>query len=129
MSIIYLDTSALLKLYVQEAHSAETLALIQGAAGVGTSVLTYTETAAALARAVRMELLSDDAARAAWRQFQADWPGYTRLKLSTALVERAAALAWDFGLRGYDATHLACRCGRRLHPTVRRELAAGLSAR
>ncbi len=69
--------------------------------------MTYTETAAALARAVRMELLSDDAARAAWRQFQADWPGYTRLKLSTALVERAAALAWDFGLRGYDATHLA----------------------
>ncbi len=29
------------------------------------------------------------------------------MKLSTALTERAATLAWDFGLRGYDAMHLA----------------------
>lgn len=35
MSIIYLDTSALLKLYVQEAHSAETLALIRARPALG----------------------------------------------------------------------------------------------
>jgi uncharacterized protein len=107
MSIIYLDTSALLKLYIQEAHSEDVDGLVSTAAGVGTGILAYTEMAAAMSRAARMRLISDGAARAAWDRFLGDWPEFTRLKLSAALTERAASLAWDFGLRGYDAVHLA----------------------
>jgi predicted nucleic acid-binding protein len=107
MSIIYLDTSALLKLYVQEKHSAEVLTLVSASAGIGTSILAYTEVAAGLKRAERMRLLSEDAARFAWERFLGDWPDYVRLNLSSALIERAASLAWDLGLRGYDAVHLA----------------------
>jgi uncharacterized protein len=107
MSIIYLDTSALLKLYVQELHSDEVRILVDVAEGVGTSILTYTEIAAAMARAARIQLISNDAARSAWNNFVKDWADFTRLKLSMPLTERAASLAWEFGLRGYDAMHLS----------------------
>ena len=107
MSIIYLDTDAMVKLYIQETSTEEVLALVEPADGAGTSILTYVETAAAMARAARMSLVSPHAARAAWGSFLEDWPDYTRLTLSPALTERAAVLAWDYGLRGYDAMHLA----------------------
>lgn len=107
MSIIYLDTSALLKLYIQEAYSDDVNVLVATADGAGTSLLTYAEMAAAMARAERMRLISSESAKAAWNNFQGDWPEFTRLKLSAALIERAATLAWDLGLRGYDAMHLA----------------------
>lgn len=107
MSIIYLDTSALLKLYVQEAFSDEVKALLAAADAAGTSILTYTETASAMARAARMRFFSEQEAKLAWEKFLRDWPSYSRLKLSAQLTERAAALAWEHGLRGYDAMHLA----------------------
>jgi uncharacterized protein len=107
MSIICLDTSALLKLYIQKSHSDEVSGLVNTADGTGTSILTYTEMASAMSRAARMRLISDEAAKTAWDNFLGDWPEFTRLKLSAALTERAAALAWGFGLRGYDAMHLA----------------------
>jgi predicted nucleic acid-binding protein len=107
MSITYLDTSALLKLYIQEDHSEEVNLLVKTAEGAGTSILAYAEMAAALSRATRTRLIPEKAARTAWGNFLSDWPEFTRLKLSTALIERAAKLAWDFGLRGYDAIHLA----------------------
>jgi predicted nucleic acid-binding protein len=107
MSIIYLDTSALLKLYIQEAYSDDVGALVTAAAGAGTSILTYTEIAAAMARAERMCIISGESAKSAWGNFLKDWSGFFRLKISGRLTERAADLAWDFGLRGYDAMHLA----------------------
>lgn len=35
------------------------------------------------------------------------WTSYTRLPVTPAILERASRLAWDIGLRGYDALHLA----------------------
>jgi predicted nucleic acid-binding protein len=107
MSIIYLDTSALVKLYIQEMHSDEVRMLVDTAESVGTSILTYAEIASAMARATRLQLISDDSARSTWNNFVNDWLNFTRLKLSMPLTERAATLAWDYGLRGYDAMHLS----------------------
>jgi uncharacterized protein len=107
MSIIYLDTSALVKLYIQEMHSDEVRMLVDTAESVGTSILTYAEIASAMARATRLQLISDDSARPTWNNFVNDWLNFTRLKLSMPLTERAATLAWDYGLRGYDAIHLS----------------------
>ncbi len=36
-----------------------------------------------------------------------EWENLIRLQLTEILVSRTAALAWEHGLRGYDATHLA----------------------
>lgn len=107
MSILYLDTSALVKQYVQESGSGEIMDLIQGADHAGTSLISRAEMSAALARAARLKVLSAGAARAAWGQFLEDWSSLSRLNVSRQIIERASALVWDFPLRGYDAVHLA----------------------
>ncbi|MBI3045460.1 MAG: type II toxin-antitoxin system VapC family toxin [Betaproteobacteria bacterium] len=105
--IVYLDASALVKRYVAEAGSAEVGALIAEASALGTAVLSRAEVAAALARAVRVKLVTKNAAAAALKIFTADWEHLIRLQLTEALAARAGALAWEHGLRGYDAVHLA----------------------
>jgi uncharacterized protein len=107
MSILYLDTSALVKQYVQETGSREVMDLIQGSDHAGTSLISRAEMSAALARAARSKILSAGAARAAWKQFLEDWSSLSRLNISRQIIDRASALAWDFPLRGYDAVHLA----------------------
>jgi predicted nucleic acid-binding protein len=105
--IVYLDTSALVKHYVQESGSEEVERVIGEARLVGTAAITRVEMAAALAKAVRMHLLSRDEAAEALSAFEAEWESLVRLQLHELLLARAASLAWERGLRGYDAVHMA----------------------
>ena len=105
--IVYLDASALVKRYVAEAGSAQVEALIAGARALGTSVVSRAEVAAALAKAVRAGLATREAAAKGLETFNADWDHLMRLQMGEPLVARAATLAWDHGLRGYDSVHLA----------------------
>jgi predicted nucleic acid-binding protein len=105
--IAYLDASALVKRYVAEAGSTDVQALIGSARAVGTAVLSRAEVGAALARAARVGLVTREAALKALEAFNADWEHLIRLQFGEPLAARAAALAWEHGLRGYDAVHLA----------------------
>ena len=105
--ILYLDASALVKRYVAESGSAAVESLIGGAQAVGTGVLSRAEVAAALAKAARAGLVTRESAAKALQAFNADWEHMIRLQVSEPLVARAASLAWEHGLRGYDAVHLA----------------------
>ena len=105
--IVYLDASALVKRYVAEPGSTEVEALIGAARAIGTGVVSRAEVAAALAKAARVGLLTREAAAKALEAFNADWEHLIRLQLGEPLVARAAVLAWEQGLRGYDAVHLA----------------------
>jgi predicted nucleic acid-binding protein len=105
--IVYLDASALVKRYIVERGSRATAALTAGSGMIATSIVTRAEVAAALAKAVRVGLVSGDRARTAQRSFAGDWPDLVRVPVTEALVERAEALAWAHGLRGYDAVQLA----------------------
>jgi predicted nucleic acid-binding protein len=105
--ILYLDTSALVKRYVMEPGSKEVIALIQQADSVGSAGLTQVEMASAFARAVRMNWVEANQVEIAWQDFLSHWQSITRLSVTPGLVERAARLAWQYGLRRYDATHLA----------------------
>lgn len=105
--IAYLDSSALVKRYVEEAGSSEVAELLEQAELVGTAVITRVEVAAALSKAIRARSLSREEADAAFRAMQLDWESLVRLQLTELLISRAAWLAWQHGLRGYDATHLA----------------------
>lgn len=105
--IAYLDASALVKRYVAEAGSAAVGRLISQAEAVGTSVVSRAEVAAALAKAVRMKLLPRVESASALQVFSLEWEKLVRLQLTELLVARAASLAWEQGLRGYDAVHLA----------------------
>lgn len=105
--IVYLDASAIVKLYVAESHSKEAAALIDRAKVVATSMVSRAEVAAALARAVRLGVLPETAGRRAQRRFAGDWPDFVRVPITEALLQRAESLAWDHSLRGYDAVQLA----------------------
>ena len=95
------------KRYVVESGSVEVGKLIGDAEALGTALVSRAEVSAALARAVRMKLIGHDAGIRALKAFAADWPHLVRLQLPETLVARAAGLAWEHGLRGYDSVHLA----------------------
>ena len=105
--IVYLDASVLVKRYVAETGSDEVNALIAGASVVGTAAISRAEVSSALAKAIRMGLLSQEEAASALQVFNAEWESLIRLQMTEALISRAATLAWEHGLRGYDSVHLA----------------------
>ena len=105
--IAYLDASALVKRYLVERGSRETSALTAESEMTATSIVSRAEVAAGLAKAARTGLVTHDIARNAQRSFAGDWPDLVRVPVTEALVERAEALAWEHGLRGYDAVQLA----------------------
>jgi predicted nucleic acid-binding protein len=43
----------------------------------------------------------------ALQSFSSDWNDFMRIPLTEALAARAASLAWQFHLRGYDSVQLA----------------------
>src|SRR3989337_1856270 len=105
--ILYLDSSALAKRYLSEEGSTEVERLVAGAERVGTWIIAGVEVGAALGRARRQKLLDDQPAARLRALFTSHWPSLLRLSLSDSTVERAAALAWELGLRGSAAVHLA----------------------
>ena len=105
--ILYLDTSALAKLYLAEAESSAVRNLVQAAEIAGTSVITRVEMSAAIAKALRMKQISRAAAQKVLNAFHKDWPDFGALQITEAVLADAERLAWQMGLRGYDAMHLA----------------------
>jgi uncharacterized protein len=104
---LYLDTSSLVKLYVQEAGSDDVRGLVDRAAVVATSVVAYAETRAALARLRRERALTPAKLAAAKRAFESDWPSYLALDVTASVAREAGELAERHRLRGFDAIHLA----------------------
>jgi predicted nucleic acid-binding protein len=105
--MVYLDASAIVKRYVAEAGSADTIALIAESELVATAVISRAEVAAALARGLRIGLLEESDARNAIAAFRQDWSDIVRIPVGEPLVARADRLAWEQGLRGYDSVQLA----------------------
>ena len=105
--ILYLDTSALVKLYVEEPLSQELTAAVAEAEAVATSLLAYAESRAAFARARREARLSAQIYRRIVEAFVEDWPRYISVEVTDRLVKNAGDLAAHRALRGYDALHLA----------------------
>jgi len=105
--ILYLDTSAMVKLYVEEPGTTEVVALVDRAAAVTTVRVSYAEARAALARHRREGALSRPALRSAVRELDGEWPSYNVVEISEPLVRRAGILAERHALRGYDAVQLS----------------------
>jgi predicted nucleic acid-binding protein len=104
---LYLDTSSLVKLYVEESGSDTVRQLVERAAVVSTSTIAYTETRAALARRRRERALRPPAFASAKKTFEADWPRYLTISVTPALCRQAGEFAERYRLRAYDSVHLA----------------------
>lgn len=105
--ILYLDTSALVKLYVRERGSALVHRRVAEAEVIATSLVAYAEARAAFARLKRERPASGKRHRARIEQLDRDWERYARIELAPAVVRSAGDLAEQHGLRGFDAIHLA----------------------
>lgn len=105
--ILYLDSSALVKRYVQEVGSDHVARLLAKAELVATSVIARAEIGAAVAKAVRLRVIAEAEGLALMKQFSSEWPSLIRLQANEALMAHAAELAWSLALRGYGAVHLA----------------------
>ncbi len=105
--ICYLDSSALVKRYVSEPGSDQVLQAFATAEAVGTAVISCAEVSAALAKAARFGLLTLEQALSAYKVFRGEWVDFIRLQLTEFSIERAADLAWEHGLRGFDSVQLA----------------------
>ena len=107
MALVYLDTSALVKLCVLETGTPLAVALWEGADALVTSRIADAEVQSVLAAAERIGRI--DAAPAAqardrWKQL---WPGLTVVEVATSVADHAAELASKRPLRAGDALHLA----------------------
>lgn len=105
--ILYLDTSALAKLFIDEPGSEMVEAAVGAALAVATHLLAYAEMHATLARAVRMGRVEATDLDRRLREFEERWASLDLVEATDALVRRAGALAVRHGLRGYDSVHLA----------------------
>jgi len=103
----YLDTSALVKRFVEEKGSERVAALILREGPVATAKIAYAEVFAALARKRRDGALSDRAYVRVRRAVDQDWLGYVRVNLGDEVLRRARDLVRRHPLRAYDAVHLA----------------------
>src|SRR5712691_8476910 len=105
--ILYLDTSALVKLYVREAGTEKTRAQLDTASMVATSRVAYPEARAALARRQREAGITRAALARAVVALDRDLGRFVVVELSAKVAKRAGDLAERRALRGFDAIHLA----------------------
>ena len=105
--ILYLDTSALVKLYVREAGSTALRRHAAKAGALATSVVAYAETRAAFVRLKQSGVSSDARHRQRVQQLERDWEALLRVELAPDVLRSTGDLAEIFGLRGFDSIHLA----------------------
>jgi predicted nucleic acid-binding protein len=105
--ILYLDTSSLVKLYVEETASADVEGLVGSAEVTGTSLIAYAEARAAFARRFRENAFSSKDYNRLRSQFESDWKNFLSIHVNLEIVRMAGDLAEKHGLRGFDAVHLA----------------------
>ena len=112
MSVLYLDSSAIVPLYIAEPNTA----LVQRAAadalasdGLCSATITFAEVKAALARANRAgRFVGPNDHALVVEAFEQDWKAkFNTWAVSTKLARLAGELAEVHGLRGYDAVQLA----------------------
>ncbi len=104
---LYLDTSSLIKQYLQEPGTDMVKRLVAEASSVATSLVSYVETRSALARGQRAGRLNAPEHARAVAGFETDWRRYTTIDVAPQLVQLAGDLAAKHYLRGLDAIHLA----------------------
>ena len=105
--ILYLDTSAWVKLYVNELGSKELRAYTAKAETLAASVVAYPEARATFARIKALGISTEAKHLQRLAQLNLDWENMLRIELVPAVVRTAGDLAEVYGLRGFDSIHLA----------------------
>jgi predicted nucleic acid-binding protein len=107
VALVYFDSSALVKLVLDEAGSDIVAALWNACDVALSSRLAHPEVCAALAAAGRNHDLTGSEASAALSDWEQFWASLRPVELSADIERAAGSLAATHQLRGADAVHLA----------------------
>ncbi|MHB8693558.1 MAG: type II toxin-antitoxin system VapC family toxin [Solirubrobacteraceae bacterium] len=107
MAIVYFDSSAFIKLLVEEDGSELAADLWDGCDAAVSSRLAYPEVCAALAAAGRADRLAATEQRRAEVAWEDYWAATRPVELTDSVSAHAGRLASEHALRGADAVHLA----------------------
>jgi uncharacterized protein len=106
--MLYLDSSALIKRYVQEEGSKAVASRFETGEKLYTSVLSYAEVYAAIGRKYRDQELNTDQKEKLVNDFLADWLfSLSILELTTATMSALPTLCEQYSLKASDAVHLS----------------------
>jgi uncharacterized protein len=105
--LVYFDSSAFVKLVVEEAGSELAADMWDGCDAALSSRLAYPEVRAALAAAGRNHDLDEDGLVTAEQSWEEYWAAIRPVELTAAVAHHAGELARQHGLGGADAVHLA----------------------
>lgn len=108
---LFLDTSALVKLYIAEAETAMVMTAVQSAKIITVSTLAMPETVSSFVRKAAEGSITQTDAQEAFKSLLSDWPNLERIDLDDWIAKEAAVLTRSKSLRGADAVHLAT-CAR-----------------
>jgi len=104
---LYLDSSSLVKIFIDEEGSEDVRALVSRSDVQTTSVVSFAEVCSAVARMRREKALTPAKYADAKRRFVSGWPALMSLEVTQDLARSAGDLAEKHGLRGFDSIHLA----------------------
>jgi predicted nucleic acid-binding protein len=105
--ILFLDTSALVKLYIVEAGS-EVLRDSLDNAVVAVSALTYGEVYATFARRLREGLMTQDEHSLCCQSFEEDWATLIQIPFTEEVLRQIPILCSRHPFWGADAMQMAC---------------------
>lgn len=102
--ILYLDTSSLVKLYIEEAHSTKVREWVEDAEIIATCRVAYPETVSALNRRFRSGDLSKSEYKLLIARFSKEWSDFAVTDFDEL---EAGRFVGKYGIRGFDAVHLS----------------------
>ncbi|MEW6418064.1 MAG: type II toxin-antitoxin system VapC family toxin [Nitrospirota bacterium] len=105
--ILYCDTSALIKRYVEEDGTENVNEFWDSASAVATSVVAFAEAMSVFNRKLREGVLSDKEYRETAKEFKADYKNLLLVPVNDDLNVAIENLLKRHPLRGFDAIHLA----------------------
>jgi uncharacterized protein len=106
--MLYLDSSALIKRYVQEEGSKAVISRFKSGETIYTSVLSFAEVHSAFGRKYRDKQLSSGKKKTLVDEFLYDWLfSLTVLELTTDTMTALSTLCEEYFLKTSDAVHLS----------------------
>lgn len=111
--ILFLDTSALVKMYIKETGSDYVFKQVNSATKIATSQVAYPEAKSAFARRMREGHLNIKDHKKIVKSLDDDWNSFLVVELHLDISKNAGNLAEKHALRGFDAIHLASACSLR----------------
>lgn len=105
--ILYCDTSALIKRYVEEEGTELVDRLWSASLGIATSVVAFAETASTLSRKLREGILTEREYVTTVKTFKSDFDSFVLVSVTPMLNPIIERLVRGYSLRGFDAIHLS----------------------